>query len=284
VSASLAGKTALITGGSTGLGYHAARHLLSLHLSRLILAVRSVAKGEKAAAELMAAYPGSVVEVWEVEMGDYESVVGFARRVGGEFGNSDMQGGKKKRLDIAILNAGVAGSEFVRNEKTGHCQLVQVNYLGTVLLAILLLPVLRDREGRMPGRLTVVGSGGVFMAKLPNRGKRPFLGSFDDLAVQPWDPSERYFASKLLGMLFLVRLWEFLPPAEEVVVNMVDPGFCKGTELHRDATGIVGGVMSVAKALTGRSLEDGAWTYVDAAVAKGKESHGCFVMDWEIHP
>jgi hypothetical protein len=151
-------------------------------------------------------------------------------------------------------------------------------------LAILLLPVLRDREGRMPGRLTVVGSGGVFMAKLPNRGKRPFLGSFDDLAVQPWDPSERYFASKLLGMLFLVRLWEFLPPAEEVVVNMVDPGFCKGTELHRDATGIVGGVMSVAKALTGRSLEDGAWTYVDAAVAKGKESHGCFVMDWEIHP
>jgi hypothetical protein len=82
----------------------------------------------------------------------------------------------------------------------------------------------------------------------------------------------------------LVRLWEFLPPAEEVVVNMVDPGFCKGTELHRDATGIVGGVMSVAKALTGRSLEDGAWTYVDAAVAKGKESHGCFVMDWEIHP
>lgn len=232
----------------------------------------------------MAAYPGAVVEVWEVEMGDYDSVVGFAGRVGMEFGNTEGEGDEKKRLDVVILNAGMAGSEFVRNEKTGHCQVVQVNYLGTFLLAILLLPVLRDRKGKMPGRLTVVGSGGVFAAKLPNRGKRPFLGSFDDLAVQPWDATERYFASKVLGMLLFVRLWEYLPAAEEVVVNMVDPGFCKGTELHREVTGIVGGVMSAAKALTGRSLEDGAWTYVDAAVVKGKESHGCFVMDWEIKP
>ncbi|KAL2134870.1 hypothetical protein VTI74DRAFT_10596 [Chaetomium olivicolor] len=85
-------------------------------------------------------------------------------------------------------------------------------------------------------------------------------------------------------MLFLVRLFEHLPPAEQVVVNMVDPGFCKGTQLHRDATGIASTVYSVAKTLTGRSFEDGAWTYVDAVVVKGKESHGCFVMDWKIAP
>jgi NAD(P)-dependent dehydrogenase (short-subunit alcohol dehydrogenase family) len=161
---------------------------------------------------------------------------------------------------------------------------VQVNYLGTFLLAMLLLPVLRDREAKRPGRLSIVGSGGVFAAKLPNRDKRPFLKSFDDLAVQPWDATERYFSSKVLGMLFFVRLMEHLPGADEVVVNIVDPGFCKGTELHREASGLVSAVMSISKALTGRSLVDGAWTYVDAAVVKGKESHGCFVMDWEIRP
>jgi NAD(P)-dependent dehydrogenase (short-subunit alcohol dehydrogenase family) len=187
-------------------------------------------------------------------------------------------------LDIVILNAGVAGSGFVRNARTGHCEVVQVNYLGTVLLAVLLLPVLRDRTGQRAGRLTIVGSGGVFQAKVPNRGARPFLGSFDDLKVQPWDATERYYASKVLGMFFFVRLLEYLPPAEELMVNMVDPGFCKGTELHRDAKGLMGMVLSIVKALTGRSMEDGAWTYVDAAVVKGKESHGCFVMDWKIYP
>lgn len=282
---SLAHRTALITGASSGLGYHAARHLLSLSLSRLILAVRSTAKGEAAAAKLRAAFPRAVVEVWEVEMGDYESIVGFVRRVEGEFGNTaEGEDGGKRRLDIVILNAGLAGSEFVRNAKTEHCEVVQVNYLGTMLLAVLLMPVLRDRTGERAGRLTIVGSGGVFQAKLPNRGARPFLKSFDDLAVQPWDALERYYSSKVLGMLFFVRLLEYLPPAEELVVNMVDPGLCKGTELHRESKGVMGAVLSAVKALTGRSLEDGAWAYVDAAVVKGKESHGCFVMDWKVYP
>lgn len=295
---SLAGQTALVTGSTAGLGRLAARHLLSLGLSRLILTARSPDKGRRVADELRAAYPAAAVEVWELEMADYDSVVRFAQRAAEEFDNSDggagsNEGGetggaagkkKKSRLDMAILNAGMVRADFARNYRTGHCEVVQVNYLSTFLLATLLLPVLRDPRGRRPGRLSIVSSGGVFMAKLPNRAKRPFLASFDDPAVQPWDGVERYFSSKILGMLLFVKLLEYLPPADELVVNLVDPGFCKGTELHRDATGLTGAVLSAAKALTGRSLEDGAWTYVDAAVVKGKESHGCFVMDWEIRP
>jgi NAD(P)-dependent dehydrogenase (short-subunit alcohol dehydrogenase family) len=281
-STSLAGKTALITGGSTGLGYHAAQHLLSLQLSRLILAVRTPAKGEKAAAELRGKYPHAAIEVWEVEMGDYESIVEFARRVEGEFENTAGSG--KKRLDIAILNAGMISAQFATNKKTGHCEMVQVNYLGTFLLAMLLLPVLRDREGKNAGRLTIVNSGGVYAAKLATRHKRPLLASFDNLEAQPFDAMEWYFDTKILGMLFTVRLLDYLPPAEEVVVNLVDPGFCKGSELHREGKGLLAAALAVGKTLTARTLEDGAWTYVDAAVVQGKESHGCFVMDWEIRP
>ncbi|KAK3904891.1 hypothetical protein C8A05DRAFT_42095 [Staphylotrichum tortipilum] len=277
-SVSLAGQSALITGASTGLGLRASRQLLALGLSRLILAVRDPTRAEGVAGELRGEFPGARVEVWEVEMGRYESVVGLVGRVEGEFNK------RGERLHVVVLNAGMAAAEFERSEETGHERVVQVNYLGTVLLAVLLLPLLRDRTGARPGRLTIVSSGGVFNAKLPNRGARPFLESFDDEEALPWDPTERYFASKVLGMLFFVRLLEYLPPADELIVNLVDPGFCKGTELHRESTGAAKTVFSLAKTLTGRSLEDGASTYVDAAVIKGKESHGCFVMDWKIFP
>jgi hypothetical protein len=33
-----------------------------------------------------------------------------------------------------------------------------------------------------------------------------------------------------------------------------------------------------------RSLEVGASTYLDAVSLKGKESHGCLMMSWQIHP
>jgi hypothetical protein len=38
------------------------------------------------------------------------------------------------------------------------------------------------------------------------------------------------------------------------------------------------------KSLLGRTLEVGASTYVDAAVVKGKESHGSYIADWEVKP
>lgn len=34
--------------------------------------------------------------------------------------------------------------------------------------------------------------------------------------------------------------------------------------------------------IMGRSVKAGASTYLDAAVVRGKESHGCFLMDWEL--
>lgn len=281
---SLAGQTALVTGSTTGLGLLASRQLLSLNLSRLILAVRSPEKGAKVAAQMRADYPSATIEVWSLEMGSYPSIQAFARRAAAEFSSPE------KRLDIAILNAGLTHQNFTRCEATGHENIVQVNYLSTVLLALLLLPVLRpkvsagSRVRPQPGRLTIVNSGTALFAKLPNRDKRPFLASYDD--EKAWDGVETYSASKLLAHFFLIRLLDHLPAdfSDEVIVNLVDPGFCKGTGLHTDVHGIASVFMETAKSLTGRALEDGAWTYVDGAVIQGKESHGCFIMDFEIRP
>lgn len=269
----LSGQVAIVTGASSGLGFHCARHLLSLKLSRLIIAVRSPEKGEAAATKLRTEYPSAKVDVWALEMTSYTSIQAFCQRA-----QSDLP-----RLDITILNAGITLPEFGLCS-TGHERVIQVNYLSTFLMAILMLPIAKAKAPRgQPGRLTIVSSGVALWAKLPNRDKRPLLASFDNRDIQVWDPIERYWSSKMLGHLFFVRMLDYLN-GDDVIVNLVEPGMCKGSELHRDIGGGAGVFMSAYKSLTGRRVEDGAWMYIDAAVVKGKESHGCFCMDWAIHP
>lgn len=273
-SIDLSGKVAIITGGGSGLGFHAGRLFLSHQLSHLIIGVRSLKNGEEAAGILRREYPGAQVSVWELEMGSYDSVTAFARRAEGEL----------PRLDIAILNAGMFTPEFRLNPNTGHDQSIQINYLSTMLLVTLLLPVLKAKSAPgTPGRLTFVGSGSAYQAKFANRTKVPILASFDDLKVHPFSWAERYATSKLLGHPFLVKLVDYVD-ADDVIVNTVDPGFCKGTGLHRETSGITSALFSLGKSLSGRTLECGASTYMDAAVVKGKESHGSFIMDWVTKP
>ncbi|KAH8889178.1 NAD(P)-binding protein [Thozetella sp. PMI_491] len=268
----LSGQIAIITGGTSGLGHHCAHHLLSLKLSRLILAVRSQEKGESVADKLRLAYPAANVDVWLLEMTSYESIQAFCQRAETEL----------SRLDFAILNAGVDGLDFTLCD-TGHSRIFQVNYLSTFLLAILMLPVSKMKApvGK-PGRITIVSSATARWAKLPDRDKRPLLAPFDDPEIQKaWPIGEQYSSSKMLGHLFFARMIEYLDP-NDVIVNLVEPGLCRGTDVHRDLPGAASAFMKCVKALLGRDARDGAWTYVDAAVVKGKESHGCFCEDWEI--
>ena len=268
----LSGQVAIVTGANSGLGFHCARHLLSLKLSHLILAVRSMKKGEEAATILQKEFPTARIVVWELEMTSYESIQSFVHRI-----ETDLS-----RLDITILNAGLAHLELTICKSTGHDDVIQVNYLSTFLLAILILQALKKKKTSPntspPSRLTIVSSGTALTAKLPNRDKKPLLGSFDDPKIQPYDGMERYSSSKLLGHLLFVRLLKYLNP-EETIVNLIEPGLCKGTGLFREANVAVAGIFWIAKALVGKSVEDGAWTYVDAAVVQGKESHGSFYID-----
>ncbi|KAF8849033.1 NAD(P)-binding protein [Acephala macrosclerotiorum] len=265
----LSNKVALVTGGGSGLGYHASRQLLSFKLSHLIITVRSMSRGEDAASKLRTEYPNAKIEVWELEMSSYDSVQAVARRAA-----------SLPRLDIAILNAGIVKPDFNIVAKTGHEEVIQVNYLSTVLLAILLLPILKMKSPTSPGRLIIVNSGTSYRATFENRNAVPILPSFDDPA--DWEGGQRYACSKLLGHLFLVKLMEHIS-AEDVVVNLVDPGLSK-SRLNRDTKGVVKFVMWLAEGIAGRTMEVGASSYVDAAVVKGVESHGCFVMDWEVKP
>jgi hypothetical protein len=65
---------------------------------------------------------------------------------------------------------------------------------------------------------------------------------------------------------------------DDVIVNPVEPEMRIATQLHRGAQGVAGAFLESFKALCGRRPEDGTWTYIDAAVVKERESHGCFCL------
>jgi retinol dehydrogenase-12 len=87
----------LITGANTGIGQEAARQCVGLDAELVILAVRTTKKGEDAKLSILQSNPTSVskVEVWQLDMEAFESVLAFGERVQ-----------NLPKLDIAILNAG----------------------------------------------------------------------------------------------------------------------------------------------------------------------------------
>lgn len=268
----LSGKVALVTGSNSGLGLECARQLLAHRLARLVLAVRSVDKGDRAAAQLKRAHPGAEISVWQLDMASYASVRALASRAEAEL----------PRLDVAILNAGLGFGDFRLAPETGHEETVQVNYLSTALLAVLLLPALKAKSpDAPPGRLTISTAMLSIAARFPNRGRVPLLPSFDDPAA--YDPADAYATSKLLGQMFAWRLAD-LVRADDVVVNLVEPGFVKGTALHAARPTGARLLVGALAAAAARTVQVGASTYLDASAVKGKESHGCILANWEVAP
>ncbi|KAJ9620306.1 hypothetical protein H2204_012342 [Knufia peltigerae] len=277
------GLCGIITGSNTGLGHEASSQLLSLGLSRLIMGVRSIARGEAAASKLRSVNPSARIDVWDLDMESYDSIQAFARRVATE---TDLP-----RIDFVILNAGVAPVTYTTTKATGHEQTIQVNHIGTFLLSTLLLPTLRKKKtvrddsrgpgSGIPATLTIVNSVTAHLAKFPNKDSRPLLPSFDD--PKTYDPQERYGVSKLLNQLATVRLCGMVDP-DDVIINMVDPGLTKNTNLARDAKGALALAVKVFNGVAGRPLDRAASTYVSAVLGYGKESHGCFMMNGKIAP
>jgi NAD(P)-dependent dehydrogenase (short-subunit alcohol dehydrogenase family) len=268
----LSGKTAIITGGNTGLGYETAVQMLELKLSLLILAVRSADKGEAAAATLRKLHPESTIEVWLLDMNSYDSILAFARRVESSLAY----------IDMVLLNAGVIKLSFMANESTGYEEMFQVNYLSTMLLCILLLPILKVKGAskNCPAYVTIVNAALTLAATFPNRDARPLFPTFKD--QKQFNQEEHYNTSKLLAHMFLWNLVEYIS-ADHVIVNLADPAWVKGTDFTRDVKGATRIGLKIFE-LAGRTKRVGASCFVDALVNKGKESHGCFLMSWKIHP
>src|SRR3954468_14240438 len=92
----LTGRTAVVTGANTGLGYETAAELAA-HGAHVVLAVRNLDKGKAAADLITRRHPGAEVTVQELDLTSLESVREAAEQLRGAH----------DRLDLLINNAGV---------------------------------------------------------------------------------------------------------------------------------------------------------------------------------
>lgn len=269
----LHGKTALITGATAGIGLEAARQLIKLHVSHLILAVRNASKGEACKQELQLLKIYAKITVLELDMDNYNSVQNFAKKLQREVPS----------VNIILLNAGIGLLKLERSP-SGHERVTQVNYLSNALLIAELLPYLKasaEKTGQ-PSRITWVGSRMYFATSLekraPMEGDESVLEHMD--AKEFFFPNERYNDSKLLCAMFMYSLAPRLDKSK-VVLNMVCPGLVN-TNMTDVLPFHMRMVMGVVKALLARPVEVGGRLFVNAAVVAGPESHGGFLGDKEI--
>lgn len=277
---SFEGQTAIITGANTGIGLETARQLLQRHAATVILAVRTVQKGEAARATLLAdptiqaLRPLPTITTMHLDMADYASVTSFA---------AAFQAAHP-RLDLLILNAGVGPVVFARSA-SGHERAVQVNYLSNAALLFALLPLLRAtaQTTGAASRVTWVGSR-AHRSALPSLiGKAPLdedvFAYLDD--ERRYSGFARYPDSKLLGAMFLYELAQRVGVAEgRVVVNMCCPGMVF-TGIADVLPWYVRVPLKAVKMVRARTAEQGAWVSVNAAAGVGAESHGLFLLDME---
>lgn len=262
------GKTVIVTGSNVGLGKEAARHFTRLGASTVILAVRSIEKGEAAKRDIESStQKEGVVEVWQLDMSSYQSVLEFSAKASQEL----------ERIDVALLNAGVARGEWELAE--GEESTITVNVTSTFLLALSLLPKLKQTAMKFNTRpnLTITSSEVHAWAAFEER-KAPDGKIFSTLSTKPEKMSgameERYQVSKLLEVLAVRAMAERKSATQiPVTINCVNPGLCH-SELSRES----GWVLAIMKFLLARSTELGSRNLVHAA-SLGPESHGQYVSD-----
>lgn len=267
---SFAGKTVLVTGANTGLGFEAAAKYAVQDAEKLILAVRTVSKGEEAKQRILERIGRNGVNketsivVMQVDLLDYTSVKNFVGRLERE----------TPHLDVALLNAGLGNPDFRTSPVTGYEMAIQVNVLSTALMAVLLLPLLRSTakaRGRPP-HLTFVNS------HAHNTVREDWLKSDGSLLKaastrEGWDTTRSYSMVKLLGMAVMQAVARTNAP-ETVIVNAVCPDLCK-TDLGRNFGGFSKIAGHMFQALFARTAEEGSRSLV-SATALGPESHGRF--------
>jgi len=273
---SFAGKTAIVTGSNTGVGYEAALKIAQQGASHLILAVRTLAKGEDARKRIQAAAgpqgKTTVIEVWELDMLSYPSIQAFAARV-----SRDLP-----QLDYAILNAGISPASFERSTY-GFEKTEQVNVMSTTLLALLLLPKLREsRTADFTPVLELVSSGMAYMtSKLTEHSPEGPIHAYSDALGKRWNPMQAYGMSKVLLEFAKVGLTSLVTHkgssgkgADDVYVVSVCPGPTK-SDLARDQTGLLLRIFVSIMRFFQRSGEEGSRTYI-SALTLGEKGQGGF--------
>jgi NAD(P)-dependent dehydrogenase (short-subunit alcohol dehydrogenase family) len=207
------GRTAVITGANTGLGYETAAALAAKG-AHVVLAVRNLDKG-KAAADLIARrYPGAEVSLQQLDLTSLESVREAA----------DALRAAYDRIDLLVNNAGVMMTPK-SNTKDGFELQFGTNHLGHFA-----------RTGRLLDRL--LAAPGSRVVNVSSMGHRAGRIHFDDLqSERSYNRIRAYGQSKLANLLFTYELQRRLVGRDTIAVAAHPGG--SSSELSRYLPGAV---------------------------------------------
>ena len=184
----LTGRTAVVTGANSGTGEEAAARLAGAG-AHVVLAVRSLERGQAARARLQARVPGATTEVRRLDLADLASVR--------EFADGLLAPGRP--LDLLVNNAGVMAVPDRHLTVDGFELQMASNALGPFALTVRLLPLLLAAPR---ARVATMSSGAAFLGRVDPT----------QLAVpRRYSPLRAYGASKLADLLLtrhLARLAE----------------------------------------------------------------------------
>ncbi len=191
---SLSGKTVAVTGTTGGLGKELCSYLASLGAS-LILVDRNLARSKAFRDELSETYENIDVKCISADLEDIESV------------KSALEALKREPLDVFIHNAG-AYSIPRHKCKTGYDNVYQINFVSPYYMIRELLPMLRERDGRV----VVVGS---------------IAHNYSKSDANDIDFSKRNAASKVYGnakRYLMFSLYELFANEERASLSVTHPG------------------------------------------------------------
>ena len=204
------GRTIIVTGSSSGIGFEAAR-VLALKNAEVIIAVRNLEKGEKALEKIVSEKKDAKVKVMHLDLTDLKSVGIFAD----EFKKNNT------KLDILINNAGVMVPPYSKTSDGFELQM-GTNHFGHFALTLQLLDILNNTKG---SRIVNVSS---MAHKYGNI-------NFDDLnwEKRKYKPMRSYGDSKIANLYFTSELSKKLKEmGTDTKVTSAHPGWT-ATDLQR---------------------------------------------------
>lgn len=241
----LSGRTAIVTGGASGIGLETARALAGAGAA-VTIASRDAVATAAAAHDINASIDAERVVPAVLDLASLASIRQFA------------EGWDDRPLDLLIENAGIMACPFTRTAEGFEMQ-IGVNHHGHFLLARLLLPALQRAA---PSRLVVLSS----------PGQRRSDVHLDDLhyRTRAYDPLDAYGQSKTADSLFAIE-FDRRHAAVGIRAFAVFPGGIATPLLRHmnEALYEKMGVVPVEKRPPGalKTPEEGAATTVWAAVA-----------------
>jgi NAD(P)-dependent dehydrogenase (short-subunit alcohol dehydrogenase family) len=247
----LTGRRALVTGATSGLGYHTALELLR-HGAEVIVASRNPEKSARAAAGLAGESGRDTLEIVDLDLSDLASVRAAAERV--------MR--THDRLDVLVNNAGVMATPY-RETVDGFELQIGTNHLGHFALTAVLMPLLE--QAQQP-RVVTVSSSMHRMARS--------IDVADFRAANGYRKWGAYGKSKLANLLFMLELdRRARASGSQLLSAAAHPGYA-ATNLQTSGPQL-GGVnlqtrsMHLLTKLVAQPAAAGAWPSLYAATQPG---------------